>query len=214
VRQLRNATVATTLALAGLAVAPSAIAAGAEAQSGREWSGAVTGYYYAMRDQPDFGVGVASLDRGPLHLEARYNYEARDATSVFVGWKFEGGDAVSYEVTPIIGGLFGATRGVVPGIEASVGWRELDFYIEAEYVRDLDQRSASYYYSWSELGWKPLEWLRLGLVGQRTRTIDTGRDLQRGLFGQVFLGKATLGVYAFNPDSGSRYVIVSFGVDF
>ena len=25
-----------------------------------KWSGAVTGYYYAMRDEPDFGVGVAT----------------------------------------------------------------------------------------------------------------------------------------------------------
>jgi hypothetical protein len=173
---------------------------------------AATGYYYAMRDEPDFGVGVASLDRGSVHLEARYNYEARNATSVFAGWKFAGGDAVTFEVTPIIGGLFGAARGVVPGLEASVGWRNLDFYIEAEYVRDLDDSSASYFYSWSELGWRPVEWLRVGLVGQRTRTVDTGRDLQRGIFGQLTLGKGTLGVYAFNPDSASRYVIVSLGI--
>ena len=183
-----------------------------EAPSGPAWSAAVTGYYYAMRDQPDFGVGVASLDRGPLHLEARYNYEARDAGSAFVGWKFEGGDTVSYELTPIIGGLFGAARGVVPGLEASIGWRTFDIYVEAEYVRDLDESSASYFYSWTELGWKPVEWLRVGLVGQRTHTIDNGRDLQRGIFGQLAFGKATLGVYAFNPDSGSRYVIVSLGV--
>ena len=132
------------------------------------WSGAVTGMYYAMRDQPDFGVGVASLNHGPLHLEARYNYEARDSGSAFVGWKFAGGDSVSYELTPIIGALFGAARGVVPGLEASIGWRSLDVYVEAEYVRDLDESSASYFYSWTELGWKPVEWLRIGLVGQRT----------------------------------------------
>ncbi len=114
---------ASALALAGAAAAGSALGAEADAQSEPAWSGAVTGMYYAMRDQPDFGVGVGSLDRGPLHLEARYNYEARDAGSAFVGWKFAGGDSVSYELTPIIGGLFGAARGVVPGLEASIGWR-------------------------------------------------------------------------------------------
>jgi hypothetical protein len=178
------------------------------------WSGAITGFYYAMRDQPDFGVGVASLDRGALHLEARYNYEARDSASIFAGWKFAGGDDVSFEVTPIIGGLFGAARGIVPGLEASVAWRTLDAYIEAEYVYDLNDRSASYYYTWSELGWKPVEWLRVGIAGQRTRLVDNSRDFQRGLFGQLFVGKATLSVYAFNPDSGSRYVIVSIGAEF
>jgi hypothetical protein len=173
-----------------------------------------TGYYYAMRDQPDFGVGVATLDRGALHLEARYNYEARDAASVFVGWKFAGGEAVTYEITPILGGLFGSTKGVVPGLELSVAWRELDVYVEAEYVRDYKQSSDSYYYAWSEIGWKPVEWLRVGLAGQRTRTVDTGRELQKGVFAQVFVSKATLGVYAFNPDSGARYVIVALGARF
>ncbi len=202
------------LALAFLAWSGPALCAETATPAEPAWSGAITGYYYAMRDQPDFGVGVGSLDRGPLHLEARYNYEARDSGSAFVGWKFAGGDTVSYELTPIIGGLFGAARGVVPGLEASLGWRSFDVYVEAEYVRDLDESSASYYYSWTELGWKPLDWLRVGLVGQRTHTVDTGRDLQRGIFGQVTAGKATLGVYAFNPDSGSRYVIVSLGLEF
>ncbi len=117
-------------------------------------------------------------------------------------------------MTPIVGGLFGAARGVVPGVEASIAWRTLDAYVEAEYVHDLEQGSGSYYYAWSELGWKPVEWLRVGLVGQRTRTVDNGRDLQRGVFGQLTIGKATLGVYGFNPDSGSRYVIFALGAQF
>jgi hypothetical protein len=184
------------------------------AETDAEWSGNVTGYYYAMRDQPDFGVGVAALNRGPLHLEARYNYEVRDAGSLFLGWNFSGGDGVTFQITPIIGALVGAARGVVPGFEASLAWRSLDAYVEAEYVHDTRNASDSYYYAWSELGWKPVEWLRLGIVGQRTRVVHTDRDLQRGLFAQVMIGKATLGVYAFNPDSASRYAIVALGVQF
>ena len=208
----------TRASLAGaLAVAIAAsplCAAEQNAPAEPEISAAATAYWYVMRDQPDFGVGVATLDRGPLHLEARYNYEARDSASLFAGWKFSGGDQVTWSATPIIGGLFGATRGVVPGLEASVAWESLDFYIEAEYVRDLDDASASYFYAWSEIGWTPVQWLRAGLVGQRTHTIDNGRDLQRGAFAQLILGKATLGIYAFNPDSGARYLIAAFGLRF
>jgi len=173
-----------------------------------------TGYYYAMRDQPDFGVGVATLDRGSLHLEARYNYEVRNAGSAFIGWKFSGGDVVTFEITPIVGGLFGAAHGVVPGVEASVAWGPFDVYVEAEYVDDRAQPGAAYTYAWSELGWRPAEWLRVGVAGQRTHTVDTGRDLQRGVFAQVTLRNFTLGAYAFNPDSGARYVIVSLGARF
>jgi hypothetical protein len=173
-----------------------------------------TAYYYAMRDEPDFGVGVATLDHGRWHFEARYNYEVRNAGSAFVGWKFSGGDAVTFEVTPIVGALFGSARGVVPGVEASVAWGPFDGYIEAEYVDDRRQEGDRYVYAWSELAWTPVEWLRAGLVGQRTRTVDTGRDLQRGAFAQITVQKMTFGMYAFNPDSAARYFIVSVGAAF
>jgi hypothetical protein len=128
--------------------------------------------------------------------------------------KFSGGDEVTWSAAPIVGGLFGATRGVVPGLEATVAWESLDFYIEAEYVHDLDDASASYFYAWSEIGWTPIQWLRVGVAGQRTHTVDNGRDLQRGVFAQFIVGKATLGIYAFNPDSGARYLIAAFGLRF
>lgn len=203
------------LLLVLLATVESAVAGAAAAEGeSAAWSGSLTGFYYAMRDQPDFGVGVASLNRGPLHLEGRYNYEARDAGSAFVGWNFSGGEALTFAITPIIGGLFGSTHGVIPGVEASVAYGPFDAYIEAEYVYDQQNHSDSYYYSWSELGWKPVEWLRLGLAGQRTRTVQTDRDFQRGIFAQLMLGKATLSLYAFNPDTGSRYAIIAVGVQF
>ncbi len=177
-------------------------------------SGAITGYHYAMGDAPDFGVAVAAFNYEALHLEARHNYEARHSTSVFAGWKFAGGDTVSYEVTPIFGGLFGDARAVIPGVEAALGWRTFDAYIEAEAVRDRNSNDDSYFYVWSELGWRPVEWLRLGLVGQRTRLVDNDRDIQRGVFAQATLGPATLSLYAFNPEAASRYVIVSLGLAF
>ena len=175
----------------------------------------VTGMFYAMRDQPDFGVGIGTLDRGALHLEARYQYEAPDSGSAFVGWKFSGGDALTFEVTPILGVLGGATRAVIPGVEASFAYGPIDVYVEAEYVRLRGELDGDTTYVWSELGWTPVEWLRVGLVGQRTRTIvDNGRDLQRGAFAQVKAGPGTLGVYAFNPGDASRYWIVSLGAKF
>jgi hypothetical protein len=202
--------------LAIVAAAVSAPARGAESAGDErpKISASITGSYYAMRDEPDFGVGVASINRGPLRFEARYNYEARHATSTFVGWKLAGGESLTYEVTPIAGVLFGAAHGVIPGLEASVAYRSIDAYIEAEYVFDRDSSDDNYFYAWSELGWRPVEWLRIGLVGQRTRIVHTDRDLQRGIFAQVTVAKLTVGLYAFNPDAGSRYTILSVGASF
>ena len=190
-------------------------AADKDADTERAVSGSATGFYYAMRDQPDFGVGVATVNRGPLRLEARYNYEARDAGSAFIGWKFAGGEALTFEITPIAGVLFGAARGAIPGFEASLAYGSVDAYIEAEYVYDSENHNDSYYYAWSEIGWKPTEWLRIGLAGQRTHVVQTSRELQRGVFAQLMLGKATtLSAYAFNPDASSRYAIFALGMQF
>ena len=91
----------------------------------------------------------------------------------------------------------------------------VDFYSEVEYVRDLDVRDDSFTYAWSELGVSPLAWLRVGIVGQRSRVHESERDIQRGGFAQLTSGRLTLGAYVFNPDdSADRFVIVSLGATF
>lgn len=202
------------VALAVLAVATAGAHAAEEAPQDRALSGALTGYYSALPDQPNLGMAVGSVNIGALRFEGRYNYEARASASAFVGWKFAGGREIEWEITPIIGTLFGRARGLVPGFEAAVAYRSFDFYVEAEYVIDRQDADDSYAYAWSELGWRPVEWLRLGLVGQRTRVVNNDRDFQRGVLVQVFVGQTTLGAYAFNPDNADRYTTFSVGLAF
>lgn len=179
------------------------------------WAFSATGYYYSPPDEDNFLLVIATADRGSLHLEARHNYEALDTSSLFAGWTFAGGDALTYELTPMLGAVFGDTQGIAPGFEASLAYGSTDFYTEAEYLYDFDNHEDSYTYAWSELGFSPLEWLRFGLVGQRTRVYHSDRDIQRGGFAQLMVGKATLGVYVFNPDdSANRLAIVSLGAEF
>lgn len=209
---VRRVLAAATGAL--LQLAATGAQAADDAPERRALSGTITGYAYLLPDQPNYGMAVGSVNYGALHLEARYNYEARASSSVFVGWTFAGGKEVTWEVTPIIGTLFGRARGLVPGLEASVGYRSFDVYVEAEYVFDRQQSSDNYFYAWSELGWRPVEWLRIGIVGQRTRVVDNDRDLQRGVLLQVFAGRATISAYAFNPDNSNRYMTLAVGLDF
>ena len=197
-----------------LAASSAAFADGATTVEPREVSGSASISHYALPDEPDLDVFVGAVNVGALRVEARHNYEARGGTSAFLGWKFSGGNEVTYEVTPILGGLFGAAHGVVPGVEASVGWRSLDVYVEAEYVHDTKHRDDSYFYTWNELGWRPVEHVRLGLVGQRTRIVHDDRSLQRGLFAQLTFEHASVSVYAFNPDLGSRYAVVALALSF
>jgi hypothetical protein len=178
------------------------------------WEFTITAYPTDVRGGEKYTSAIASADRGSLRLEARYNYESIGARSAFVGWTFSGGDEFTWEVRPLLGGVWGTTQGFVPALEASLAWKKLDFYVEAEYVRDSGEHTNSYFYAWSELGFQPLEWLRIGAAAQRTRANGGDRDVQRGPFAQVTWGPFTVGGFWFNPGSKDQVFVGSIGATF
>lgn len=179
------------------------------------WEFDLSASYYSFRSQDDFTLAVLRADRGSLHLEARYNYEAMDSGSIFAGWTFEGGDKLTWAMTPMFGVVFGQKEGFAPGLELSLGYGIVDFYSESEYVRDTETKEDSFTYSWNELGISPLDWLRFGVVTQRTMTYQSERDIQRGTFVQGMYRKVTVAGYVFNPDDAeSRFAVFSLGVKF
>jgi hypothetical protein len=136
------------------------------------WEFGVTAYPTNVRGGENYTSAIAVADRGPLHLELRHNYEAINATSAFVGWTFSGGEAVAWELTPLLGAVRGTKQAFAPGLEASVTWGRLDYYIEAEYVDDRKGRADSYLYAWSELGFgvDPFPWTVFRLGHKRLST--------------------------------------------
>jgi hypothetical protein len=184
------------------------------AEDERAWEFGITAYPTIVRGGENYTSAIAVADRGSLHLEARVNYESVGTRSAFVGWTFSGGDTVAWELTPLLGGAWGDTRAVVPGFEAGVAWGRFDLYVEAEYVRDSGERDDSYFYAWTELGFRPVEWLRLGIAGQRTRAYDNDRDIQRGPFVQFTWRRVTIGGYWFNPGSNEQVFVGSIGATF
>ena len=186
---------------------------GADAAPEKAWSFALTAYPTAVRGGEDYTSAIATADRASLHLEARYNYESIGARSAYVGWTFAGGDSLAWQVTPIVGGAWGTTQSFVAGVEASLAWRAIDFYIEAEYV-PTRTRGESYTYAWSELGFRAAPWLRIGVVGQHTRTYGGEREFQRGPFAQVTWSAVTIGGYWFNPGADDQVFVAALGVKF
>ena len=81
-------------------------------------------------------------------------------------------------------------------------------------MRNGQKDTRSYTYAWSELGWRPVAWLRVGLAGQRTNTYGGDRSFQRGPFAQFTWGAVTLGGYWFNPGSSAQIFVGSLGVAF
>ncbi len=177
------------------------------------WEFASTAYPTAVRDDENYTSVIATADRGALHFEGRVNYESIGARSVFVGWTFDGGEDVTWSLTPLLGGAWGTTKAFVPGLEATLAWRNFDIYVEAEYVH-TSESADRYVYAWIELGFRPVEWLRIGVSSQRTRIHGGDRALDVGPFGQVTVGPFTVGAFWFNPGSSDQVVVGAIGASF
>ena len=191
--------------------------AGAAAKDGEAaatWSVALSAYTYVVPGDSNYVQPSVTADRGWLHLEARANYEDIDTGSVWFGVNFGGGETVRWEFTPMIGGVFGDTSGVAPGYRGALAWWKVEFSSEGEYVVDAGATSSSFFYNWSELTVSPVEWLRAGLVTQRTRVYSSDREIQRGLMLGVAYKHLDVAAYVFNPDDTKPTAIVAVAVDF
>ena len=180
----------------------------------KAWSFSVSASTYIVPDSREYVQPTVTADRGWLHLEARYNYEALDTGSAWVGYNLSGGEKLAWEFTPMLGGVFGDTTGIAPGYKGSLSWWKLELYSEGEFVFDTGTSSDSFFYNWSELTLAPVDWFRFGMVTQRTRVYETDRDVQRGLLVRFSYKKVDLSAYVFNPDEDKPTFVFGLGLTF
>jgi hypothetical protein len=171
-----------------------------------DWSFALSAFLFDPPDESPYFSPLFYADRGVLHLEARFNYEDLDTGSVFLGRSFEAGEEVTLTAVPLFGVVFGNTDGVAPGGEVEIAWRQLALYAESEYVFDFGEGGEDFLYTWIEATIAPADWLRLGLVAQRTRTYESGLDVQRGLLVELSRERLSFGFHWFNPDRSEDQV--------
>jgi hypothetical protein len=133
---------------------------------------------------------------------------------LWIGYNLAGGEKVTWDLTPMFGGVFGNTSAVAPAYKGSLQWAKLEFSSEGEYVFDVNDSSENFFYNWSELAFAPVEWWRIGLVTQRTRVYATDRDIQRGLLVGFSWRELDSAVYLFNPDDSKPHVVVAVTVGF
>jgi hypothetical protein len=169
-------------------------------------------YTYLLPDEDNYAQPTVTAEHeSGLHLEARYNYEDLETASVWAGYTFGGGDTLAWEVKPLVGGVFGETTGIAPGYKGSLTWRMLEAYSEGEYVV-TGSRTDSFFYNWSELMLAPFEWLRGGIVTQRTRAYDADRDIQRGFLVGATYSALDVTAYVFNPDDSKPTLVLAVNV--
>jgi hypothetical protein len=178
------------------------------------WSYSLTIDGYVVPNGQSFADPIFTADRAWLHLEGRYNYENLRTGSLWVGYNFSTGQQLILNVTPMIGGVFGKSTGIAPGVEASVTYRRIQLWISSEYVFDTSNRSASFYYSWPQLTYSPKPWLHLGLVGDHTKTYNTEFEVEPGLLVGFSHKKWEFTAYEFNAGWTEPTVVLEMGVSF
>lgn len=180
----------------------------------KAWSFSASASVYFVRDDDDYIQPTFTADRDWLHLEARYQYEDLDTGSAWIGYNFSGGERLAWEFTPMLGGVFGDTKGIAPGYSGSLSWWKLELYSEGEYVFDSDSSAESFFYNWSELTLAPVDWFRFGMATQRTRVHSSSRDIQRGVMVGFTYEKADLSAYLFDPDDDKPMFVLALELSF
>ena len=178
------------------------------------WTFNLTTDGYIIPNETDYASPVFSADRSWLHLEARYNDENLRTGSVWVGYNFAAGKKLVLNVTPMIGGVFGRTTGIAPGCEASLTYKKVQLSVSNEYVFDTTHQSGSFYYTWPQLTYSATNWLRVGLMGERTRDFQSSLNVQRGFLVGVSHKKWESTIYVFNAGFTDPTVVLELGLDF
>jgi|SRR5271165_3105044 len=178
------------------------------------WAYNLTVDGYIVPNHESFVNPVFMANRNWLHLESRYNSENLRTGSLWAGYNFSAGKKVLLNVTPMIGGVFGRTTGIAPGLEASLTYKKVGLSISNEYVFDTTHKSGNFYDAWLDLTYSPVDWFRIGAVAQRTAAFQTAVDVQRGLLLGVSHKKWELTTYIFNLGIADPTVVLEVGVNF
>ena len=171
----------------------------------------VTPISVSMRDyaNPNF-----TADHDRLHLEVPYNYEAIKAGSIWLGYNWSAGKKLQFEVTPMLGGVFGDITGIAPGYTIMICYKPLELPTQGEYFFDAGIHSGDFFYSWSELSPFTADWLRLGVVVERTQALGHSSDVRRGPLLGFKYKDIDLTTYWLSPSSSEATFVFAVTVKF
>jgi hypothetical protein len=214
---IRCAALAVTL-LASRQIVPQETSARPSAAPGAPakvpWAISITVDGYIPPEQDGYVSPIIAADHGWLHLEARYNYEDQRTGSVWVGYNFSAGKTLVLNLTPMIGGVFGRTKGIAPGFEVSLSYKRITLFVPNEYVFDTSDIHKSFYYSDPQLTYSLTDWLRVGLAAQHTKALQTGLAVQRGFLVGVSHKHAEFTTYVYNAGWAEPTAVLEVGWSF
>lgn len=96
------------------------------------------------------------------YIEARYNYEDVKTVSLYFGRSFEINKKVDFEIIPMIGLVYGNTKGLSPGFNLNFEYKRFHSSTECQYTIDFEDNDYSYFWDWSNFYMRIHENISLG----------------------------------------------------
>jgi cell division protein FtsN len=156
---------------------------------------------------------IASFQTGNgFYAEGRYNYEALNSFSFYMGRTFSKESALSYSISPIAGAVMGDYNGGSFGVNISLGYKNFYFFSQPQYTFSLAGAYDNYIYSWTDLTYSPLNWLSVGVSLQHTKPYQAKSYMENGFVVEAAYKKFTFPIYIFSPLTSGRTFV--FGANF
>lgn len=161
-------------------------------------------------DPGQFMPLISFTTKSSWHAEARHNYDNANTYSFYGGRKFAGGEALHFEVTPMIGAMAGATEGGAAALNVDMGFRRFSFYAQSQYNFSFSENWNKFFFNWSELTYQPLSWCYAGLTVQATGMHRSSQKWEPGCMVGFNFDSFSVPMYLFNIHQSERYFILGF----
>lgn len=170
---------------------------------------------YMLMGESGYLVPTVFADKGPIHLEARFNYEDFNTASAYFGWAFRWGDETNFvRLVPMFGGAVGNSFGIAPGVEIEAQFWRFTYWFEGEYFFNFTDFTSSFFYTWSELQFRVVSWLNVGGSFQRMRLAQSERVLDLGPSIGVNVGGFALSFYFYGLWTPTRWGLLTLSLPF
>ena len=179
-----------------------------------KWEFSLSTFTYLAQHARDYANPNFTADRDWLHLEARYNYEELKTGSVWFGYNLSTGKKLKFDVTPMVGGVFGDITGIAPGYTITIRYKTIELSTQGEYFFDAGTSSGNFFYSWSELSASPADCFRAGIVVERTQASGIKSDVRRGPFIGFKYKEVDLTAYWLAPGSDEATFVFAMAFNF
>jgi len=147
------------------------------------------------------------------YTELRYNYEEAETISLFAGKTFEGGNKLTYTLTPMTGFSSGRFTGVSIGANTEAEWKNFYLSAQSQYSIATKNNIPSFFFNWSEVGYNISDHVYAGVAMQYTHQEKAGY-FEPGLVAGISFKKVSVPVYVFNPFSKGCYFILGLNYEY